>query len=93
MTAYLMALKVCDEILFPTLLGNSNFDIVPSNHLVNDFSGPHPRPFDGCDLQTLAASDSFFARKFRADPRDEVRLSVLRRLARRNRDQRVYSIA
>jgi hypothetical protein len=90
---YLMGLKVCDEILFPTLLGNSPFDIVPSNHLVNDFIGSHPRPFDARDLQTLTHSDKFFARKFETDLRNDMRQAVLRRLERRRQKQRVYSTA
>ena len=90
---YLMSLKVCDEILFPTLLGNSPFDIAPSNHLVNDFIGSHPRPFNAGDLQTLVSTDKFFARKFETDINDEVRLQVLRRLERSRREQQTYSIA
>jgi len=81
LTPYLMNLKVCDEILFPTILGNSTFDIMPSNHLVNDFVGPHPRLFDEGDMDVLASSDRFFGRKFSPDASDEVRLSVLTRLS------------
>jgi len=88
LTSYLMGLKVCDEILFPTLLGNNDFDIVPSNHLVNEFVGSHPRPFDGKDLEALARSSRFFARKFRNDPEDEARVRVLKRMERRSQDQR-----
>ncbi|MBA3479382.1 MAG: hypothetical protein H0T52_13445 [Lautropia sp.] len=77
---FLMGLKVCDEILFPTILGNSPFASVPSNHLVSDFIGSHPRPFDEGDLQTLARSEKFFARKFEVAPRDRIRQSVLERL-------------
>lgn len=87
LTSYLMGLKVCDEILFPTLLGNNDFDIVPSNHLVNEFVGSHPRPFDSKDLQALARSGRFFARKFRNDPEDEARVRVLKRMERRRQDQ------
>ena len=77
---YLMRLKVCDEILFPSILGNSNFDTVPSNHLVSDFVGSHPRVLGKGDLCMLAESDKFFARKFSLDADDEVRQSVLARL-------------
>jgi hypothetical protein len=80
--AYLMGLKVCDEVLFPTLLGNSGFDVEPSNHLVNDFIGSHPRFFDERDLQRLACSQKFFARKFKNDADEPVRRSVLQRLGR-----------
>ena len=90
---YLMSLKVCDDILFPTLLGNSPFDIVPSNHLVNDFIGSHPRSFNTGDLQLLGGSDKFFARKFETDPDDGARKHVLRRVERRPQEQRACSIA
>jgi hypothetical protein len=90
---YLMSLKVCDEILFPTLLGNSPFDMVPSNHLVNDFNGSHPRPFNTGDLRTLAESDKFFARKFETNVDDAIRQHVLRRVERSRRQLRSYSTA
>ena len=90
---YLMGLKVCDEILFPTLLGNSPFEIVPSNHLVNDFIGSHPRTFNQGDLQALATSDKFFARKFETSLDDGVRRQVLRRLEASRREERDYSPA
>lgn len=77
---YLLGLSLCDEIVFPTLLGNSGFTIVGSNHLVNEFAGPHPRPFEECDIATLAGSDRHFARKFRTDVNDPVRRAVLQSL-------------
>ena len=77
LTSYLMSLKACDEILFPTLLGNLGCEAMPSNHLVSDFVGSHPRLLDMDDLPMLAASDKFFARKFRLDTRDRVRQCVL----------------
>jgi hypothetical protein len=90
---YLMGLKVCDEILFPTLLGNSGFGIAPSNHLVNDFIGSHPRTFDERDLPTLAGSNKFFARKFSTDRTDLPRRRVLTRLAERTREHSLLSTA
>ncbi len=80
---YLYDLKVCDEILFPTLLGNSGFSVAPSNHLVNEFIGAHPRVFDERDRALLATSDRFFARKFAARADDPLREAVLGRLDRR----------
>ena len=77
---YLLALPLCDEIVFPTLLGNSGFASAGSNHLVNRFDGPHPRQFDPGDLPALARSDRHFARKFRPDPHDPVRRSVIESL-------------
>ena len=85
--AYLKSLKVCEEVVFPTLLGNSAFDIVPSNHLVNDFIGPHPRPFAELDLEILERSDKFFARKFEGGPAHPIRQNVLRQLRERVRAQ------
>jgi hypothetical protein len=79
-TRYLTRLNVCDEIVFASLLGNSSFKCVPSNHLVSDFIGPHPRVFDEDDLAKLAVSDKFFARKFSADAKDNVRQGILARL-------------
>jgi hypothetical protein len=90
---YLMGLKVCDEILFPTLLGNSGFEVHESNHLVSDFIGSHPRPFDRRDLQTLADSDKFFARKFSTDIHDGPRQSVLGRIGRQTAATRAFTPA
>lgn len=77
---YLLSLPLCDEIVFPTLLGNSGFGIAGSNHLVNRFDGPHPRQFTPDDLPAIARSDRHFARKFRPDPGDPVRRSVIESL-------------
>jgi hypothetical protein len=90
---YLLSLKLCDEILFATLLGNSGFDIAASNHLVNDFVGSHPRCFDEHDLPALARSDKFFARKFDTDAGDVSRQGVLRQLSQRHDRQKTYSTA
>jgi hypothetical protein len=81
--AYLKGLKMCDEIVFSTLLGNSPFDIVPSLHLVNEFIGSHPRPFNEADLETLARSEKFFARKFEGGPAHPIRQRVLGMLRQR----------
>lgn len=90
---YLLGLEVCDEILFPTLLGNSAFGIAASNHLVNDFVGSHPRTFDDRDLPALADSDRFFARKFSTGCNDVPRRRVLTQLEERRNDQRALSTA
>ncbi len=87
---YLLSLRVCDEILFPTLLGNSAFEIVPSNHLVNEFIGAHPRVFRSGDWQALAGSDKFFARKFDTRVTDEVRQEVLQQVERRKHHENSY---
>jgi hypothetical protein len=78
---YLLELHACDEILFPTLLGNSGLSTAPSMHVVNDFSGLHPQPFSLPDLARLERSDRFFGRKFRDDAHDPVRTALLRRHA------------
>jgi hypothetical protein len=90
---YLLSLKVCDEILFPTLLGNSTFEIVPSNHLVNEFIGAHPRVFRREDLQALAGSVKFFARKFSTRVSDDVRQDVIRQVESRKRPRPSNGIA
>ncbi|MEO6269960.1 MAG: hypothetical protein ABIP08_06620, partial [Lautropia sp.] len=79
---YLLGLDLCDEILFPTLLGNSGFIIAPSSHHVSEFVGSHPRPFVEGDLPALAQSDRFFARKFNPDPVDALDAARGRVLAR-----------
>lgn len=88
---YLLDLKVCDEILFPTLLGNSRLDLAPSNHVVNDFIGPHPRIINESDLDNLAGSGKFFARKFDTDLGDVPRRRVLRQLDELTSDRRALS--
>jgi hypothetical protein len=88
---YLLGLQVCDEVVFPTLLGNSGFAIAESNHLVNQFVGSHPRTFDEHDLVALNRSDRFFARKFSVDTRDPVRRALLGRLDERCEDYRSVS--
>ncbi len=90
---YLLGLRVCDEILFPTLLGNSPFSTAPSTHLVNDFIGSHPRVFEPRDMARLAGSDRFFARKFSTDSGDSTRRRVLSLLESRTRDQKTLSAA
>ncbi len=90
---YLYGLKVCDEILFPTLLGNSGFAVAPSNHLVNEFVGAHPRVFDERDRARLAGSDRYFARKFAGTADDPIRQAVLARMTRRKPAAQVASAA
>lgn len=89
---YLFGLQVCDEILFPTLLGNSGFGSARSNHLVNEFVGSHPRVFDAGDRAALAASNRFFARKFSTDRDDPMRRLQLDHLLCRE-DQQLASLA
>jgi hypothetical protein len=90
---YFYGLKVCDEILFPTLLGNSGFAVAPSNHLVNEFVGAHPRSFDQRDRHLLATSDRYFARKFGARADDPMREATLARLDSRTRERRAPQAA
>jgi hypothetical protein len=90
---YLYGLKVCDEILFPTLLGNSGFAVAPSNHLVNEFVGSHPRVFDERDRERLASSDRYFARKFAGTASDSVRRAVLARMEQRKAAPRAATVA
>ncbi len=90
---YLYGLKVCDEILFPTLLGNSGFAVAPSNHLVNEFVGSHPRVFEERDRGLLAGSDRYFARKFAGTADDPIRQAVLARLHQRKAAPQVATAA
>jgi hypothetical protein len=80
---YLLGLQLCDEIVFPTLLGNSGFAVATSNHHVNAFLGAHPRTFEESDLPALARSDRHFGRKFKPDPADAARHRILQNLAPR----------
>ncbi|HMN80431.1 MAG TPA: beta-1,6-N-acetylglucosaminyltransferase [Burkholderiaceae bacterium] len=74
-------LKIVDESLFPTLLGNSPFRIGHANHAINDFTAAgNPRWIDDQDYERLAASGRYFARKFPDDPTAAVRLRAIRRI-------------
>ncbi len=67
-------LRIVDETLFSTLLGNSPFRRGHSNHAINDFNAAgNPRWIDEGDLDRLVAAGRQFARKFPDDPQAPVR--------------------
>ncbi|MFK7966327.1 MAG: hypothetical protein AB8C46_20370 [Burkholderiaceae bacterium] len=65
------------EMLISTVFAQSDFRCSAGNHLINAFDGARPLWFGEQDLDTIALSDSFFARKFPDDPEAPVRASVL----------------
>ena len=58
----------CDELVFQTILNNSNFsnDVVNNHYRYVDWSmgGSHPKVFDKSDFNQIITSDNLFARKF-----------------------------
>ena len=73
-----------DELMFPTLIGNSGFRLGGSNHLVNRFNEQgHPVWLQQRDLDRLLTATAFFARKFPDDPAAAVRLELIGRVSQR----------
>jgi Core-2/I-Branching enzyme len=71
-----------DELMFPTLIGNSRLRIGGSNHLINRFDDDgHPIWMQNRDIDRIMAAPVFFARKFRDDARDPTRLELIERLS------------
>lgn len=68
------------EMLVSTVLSESPYRCAPGNHLISAFDGARPLWLGEQDLETLAQSDRFFARKFPDDPAAEVRQQVLSRV-------------
>jgi hypothetical protein len=76
---YLRTLQIVDETIFPTLLANSRFRLGPSNHAINDFTVEgSPRWIEDADLDRLAATGRYFARKFPEDTSSPIRRRALR---------------
>lgn len=77
---YFAHLKIVDEMLFPTLLGNSPYRIGPGVHAVNDFD-PFGSPYwiKGTDLDRVFATGRYLGRKFPDDPTAPVRRRALAR--------------
>ncbi len=77
-TTWFPKLNLVDELLFPTLLANTDFRIGPSNHAVSDFSRQgSPRWLDDAHLDDLVATGRIFARKFPDDPQAALRARAL----------------
>jgi hypothetical protein len=76
--AFFQNLRLVDEILFPTLLGNSGFKMGPSNHVISPFNDRgNPEWIDDLELDSMLATKRFFARKFPEDTSSPVRLRAL----------------
>lgn len=70
--------RMIDEVFFASIIGNSGAKVGPLNHLINDYDEQgHPRFLTMEDLDRLAGSTRFFARKFPDDLDDPVRLRAL----------------
>ncbi len=82
---YFSRLWIAEEVLLPTLLVDGGFRIGPSNHAINAFDEGSPRWITPRDLEPLAATGRYFARKFPDDPYAPVRAAALALAARRPR--------
>ena len=74
---YFSRLRIADEFMIPTLLMSVCSSKGPSNHFVKPFDQAHPGVIEEADLEQLALSGAYFARKFPEDPAAPVRLAVL----------------
>lgn len=70
-------LFLAEEIIIPTLLANADFELGPSNHLVNRFTEGNPNWLEPEDMTMLASTDRYFARKFPNNIDAEVRQAAL----------------
>jgi hypothetical protein len=78
---YFKRVSIPDEFYFHTLLGNSQFVLADSNHLISRFDAAHPVRIGPQERAALLRSPRFFARKFPDDALSPVRLDVLARVA------------
>ena len=81
-SGFFSRVHIADELMIATLLGNSQYRIGPSNHLVNDFTAGNPNWLNMNDIQMLKGSERFFARKFPDDPAASVRQAMLTHVGR-----------
>jgi hypothetical protein len=79
---YFERLNDIGEVFLQTILANTDFKSGPANHYVSPYHGWHPRTLTVDDIDTLAGSRCFFARKFIDDPDADVRRIVIERLAK-----------
>ena len=77
---YFSQMIFADEAYFGSRIGNAGFRIGPSNHLISRFEGANPVTWTLGDLDRLARSPAFFARKFPREADAPVRERVLERL-------------
>ena len=74
---YFSQLCIAEEFLIPTLLMHLQPTKGPMNHFIKVFTHAHPGVFAEADMQELASSSAFFARKFPDDSLAPVRSRVL----------------
>jgi len=74
------AVHIPDEYYVQTVFGNADFEIGASNHRVSSFRDAHPQRLGLPDLDAVAASGRFFARKFPDHPDAPVRRAVLEQI-------------
>jgi hypothetical protein len=79
--AHFSRLWIPDEVLLPTLIADCGFRVGPSHHAISAFIEGSPKWIDAEDLASMSKTGRFFARKFRDDPQDPVRLSALARVS------------
>ncbi|MGE0316113.1 MAG: hypothetical protein AB7P21_31250 [Lautropia sp.] len=68
-----------DEFFFPTMIAVSGMPVLPATHHVSRFDGARPAWLGLDDLPEIDASRRFFARKFRVEPDDALRVAIRRR--------------
>lgn len=71
------------EMLFSTVFRRSGLRVGPTNHIVSPFVGARPEWLRLDDLDWLASSGKYFARKFPDDPDAPVRARILERIGAR----------
>jgi hypothetical protein len=76
-------MHMADEMLFPTVLRNSNLKAGPAVHYISRFIDARPAWIQLSDLDDVLASGKFFARKFPEDVASEVRRELAQRLTGR----------
>lgn len=76
---YFSELRGPDEIFFPYVIGNSQFqNIVPANHVtIWNLRGTGPEEIQETDLPGIMRSGKFFARKFSKSSNNPARTAVL----------------
>jgi hypothetical protein len=74
---YFSRLRIPEEFLFPTLLTHVGVKRGPLNHFIQTYNEAHTGEIAEEQVEQLARSHAYFARKFPDDPLAPVRLRVL----------------
>jgi hypothetical protein len=74
---YFPGLRLPEELVIPTILGNSGFKSGPYNHCIITFNDANPKWLDEGDFDLLRRSPAFFARKFPVETASPIRRRVL----------------